>query len=251
MSGDFTLWGTLAVTRLFMKAIANLETWGLTESELGGLANEVVVRFTLAYPGYAAVVAYPPGERRRKLAALLRAKYQALKAALPPGPFEKLGTHYRPVGIRRRLPAQQLPTLLARPGVEDIWIEEIEGLAPLVRPAEPTCWSIKARFAVQVEHETTGLQLVEERILLVAALDEEDARQRLLPTFASYAEPYLGAGGRLVRWQFEAFLDAYEVEAGPLAALLSAEGLEVFSAISRRRLTPARAWQPALPTPPG
>lgn len=239
------------MTRLPMKAIANLETWGLTESELGGLANEVVVRFTLAYPGYEAVVAYPPGERRRKLAALLRAKYQALKAALPPGSFEKLGTHYRPVGIRRRLPAQQLPTLLALAAVEDIWVEKIAGLAPKKPVAELKCWSVKARFAVQVEHETTGLQLVEERILLVAALDEEDARQRLLPTFASYAEPYLGAGGRLVRWQFEAFLDAYEVEAGPLAAQLTPEGLEVFSETKSRRLKREFAWLPARPTPPG
>lgn len=234
-----------------MKAIANLEAWGLTESELGELANEVVVRFTLAYPGYEAVVAYPPGERRRKLAALLRAKYQALKAALPPGPFEKLGTHYRPVGIRRRLSARQLPALLAQPAVEGVWLEKIEGLAPLARAAEPTCWSIKARFAVQVEHETTGLQLVEERILLVAALHEEDARQKLLLTFARYAEPYLNAAGLLVRWQFEEFLDAYEVEAGPLAALLSAEGLEVFSTTSHRRLTPAQAWQPVLSALPG
>ena len=170
------------MTRLPMKAIANLETWGLTESELGGLANEVVVRFTLAYPGYEAVVAYPPGERRRKLAALLRAKYQALKAALPPGSFEKLGTHYRPVGIRRRLPAQQLPTLLTRPGVEDSWIEEIEGLAPL-RQALPAAEVLMLSIYTDAERvfealrqgaigyleKTTPLPLLKEHLLQVAA----------------------------------------------------------------------------------
>ena len=210
-----------------MKAIGNLLAWGLSESELPTLANEAVVHFSLAYPGYQAVLAYPPAERKNRIAAQLRAKYQALKAALPPGPFEKIGSHYRPAGIRRRLPLRQLPALLGLAAVEDIWVEEIEGLAPRPPVADPKCWSIKVRFAVQIEHETTGLQLVEERILLIAALDEEEARRKLRPTFAGYAEPYLNPDGYLVRWQFEAFLDAYEVAAGPLAELLSPdEGLE-------------------------
>jgi hypothetical protein len=234
-----------------MKAIENLATWGLRETELTSLANEAVVCFRLAYPGYQAVLAYPPAERKNRIAAQLRAKYQALKAALPPGPFEKLGSHYRPAGIRQRLPLRALPALLGLAAVEGIWVEEIEGLIPRPPVAEPRCWSIKARFAVQIEHETTGLQLVEERILLIAALDEEEARQKLQPTFAGYAEPYLNSAGHLVRWQFEAFLDAYEVAAGPLAELLSTEGLEVFSQTSRRRLTPELAWLPNLSAPPG
>jgi hypothetical protein len=234
-----------------MKAIANLAAWGLAENELPALTNEAVVRFSLAYPGYQAVLAYPPAKRKNRLAAQLRAKYQALKAALPPGPFEKLGSHYRPAGIRRRLPLRQLPALLGLAAVEGIWVEEIEGLIPRPPVADPKCWSIKARFAVQIEHETTGLQLVEERILLIAAFDEEEARQKLQPTFAGYAEPYLNSDGYLVRWQFEAFLDAYEVAAGPLAGLLGPEGLEVFSQTSHRRLTPERAWHPDRPAPPG
>lgn len=234
-----------------MKAIENLAAWGLAESELPTLANEAVVHFSLAYPGYQAVLAYPPSERKNRISAQLRAKYQALKAALPPGPFEKLGSHYRPAGIRRRRPLRQLPALLGLVAVEGIWVEEIEGLAPRPPVADPKCWSIKARFAVQIEQQTTGLQLVEERILLIAALDEEEARQKLQPTFASYAEPYLNSAGHLVRWQFEAFLDAYEVAAGPLAELLSTEGLEVFSQTSRRRLTPKWAGHPARPAPPG
>ncbi len=225
----------------------NLADWGLTETALDAMTNYAVVRFTLAYPGYQAVLAHPPGERTRRIAALLRAKYQALKAALPPGEYEKLGSHYRPAGIRRRLPVRQLPALLKLAAVEEVWLEEIEGLAPRPPVAAPSCWSIKARFAVQIEQQTTGLQTVEERILLVTAPDEETARQLLLPTFADYAEPYLNSAGCLVRWQFEQFLDAYEVEAGALASQLPPEGLEVFSETKSRRLTPARAWLPALP----
>jgi len=234
-----------------VKAIENLAAWGLAESELPALTNEAVVHFSLAYPGYQAVLAYPPAERKNRIAVQLRAKYQALKAALPPGSFEKMGSHYWPAGIRRRLPVRQLPALLGLAAVEGIWVEEIEGLAPRPPVADPKCWSIKARFAVQIERQTTGLQLVEERILLIAAPDAEEARQKLQPTFAGYAEPYLNSAGRLVRWQFEAFLDAYEVAVGPLAELLSTEGLEVFSQTSRRRLTPELAWLPDRPAPPG
>ncbi|MDO7886343.1 DUF4288 domain-containing protein [Hymenobacter cheonanensis] len=234
-----------------MKSIGNLQAWGLTERELSRLANQAVVRFTLAYPDSQTVLAYPPAERRRQISARLRAKYQALKAALPPGPFEKLGSHHRPAGMRRRLPVEQLPALLALAAVEGIWVEEIEGLAPRASATEPKCWSIKARFAVQIEHATTGRQLVEERILLIAARNEEEARQKLRPTFVRYAEPYLNSDGQLVRWQFEAFLDAYEVEAGPLAGLLAAEGLEVFSETKSRRLKSEFAWLPAQAASPG
>lgn len=233
-----------------MKAILNLTDWGLAATELEKMDNYAVVRLSLAYPGYQAVLAYPPAERRRRLAALLRANYRALAAALPPGERKKIGSHYRPAGIRQRLPVRQLPALLKLAAVEGVWLEEVEGLAPKPPVATLKCWSIKARFAVQIEQQKTGLQTVEERMLLVAAPDEEAARQQLRPAFASYAEPYLNADGYLVRWQFEQFLDAYEVEAGALAGQLPAEGLEVFSETKSRRLTSAQAWLPGWPAPP-
>ena len=84
---------------------------------------------------------------------------------------------------------------------------------------------------------------------MVKAFDEAEAQRRLLPTFDDYARPYLNSAGYLVRWQFEQFLDAYEVGAASLAVLPAEGYLEVFSKTGRRKLTPDRQWHPALNQP--
>ena len=78
--------------------------------------------------------------------------------------------------------------------------------------------------------------------MLVKALDEEDARHKLLPGFKSYAEPYLNSAGLLVRWQFEKFLDVYSTDVPSLQAFLHDEGVEVFSELGNRKLKPGFEW---------
>ncbi|GAA4024197.1 hypothetical protein GCM10022409_05190 [Hymenobacter glaciei] len=113
------------------------------------------------------------------------------------------------------------------------------------KPAATKCfWSIKARFAIQIENVTGGLQTYEDRILLVKAADEEEAHRKLLPSFASYAEPYLSSAGLLVRWQFEEFLDAYETDVSSLDAFLRDEGVEVFSELGTRKRKAGYEWRP-------
>ena len=105
-------------------------------------------------------------------------------------------------------------------------------------------FAIIARFAVQIENRTKGLQTYEDRTLLIKAKSVEEAQQKLTKGFDDYAEPYLNHLGELVRWKFEAFIDSYQTNYDSLEAMLADEdvGIEVFSQLKKRRLNRNRIW---------
>jgi hypothetical protein len=198
----------------------------------------------LAYPGYQAVIQLAPRERIRQIDAQYRRAYQRLVALLPGTSFTRLGSRNRPTGLAASLPLAQLPPLAQQPFVSEVTIEAIEGLTCQEIASEPSFWCIQARFAVQIENKTTGMQMYEDRLLVIRALTEEEAKQKLLPSFEAYAEPYLNSAGLLVRWQFERFTDSYCFDIQDVDAFLSEHGVEVFSTLNNRRLRAGMDWQP-------
>jgi hypothetical protein len=79
--------------------------------------------------------------------------------------------------------------------------------------------------------------------VLIKALDQEEAQKKLLKSFESYEEPYLGASGRLVRWKFEKFLDAYSTSVYSAEDFSREEGVEVFSELRNRKIKPEHVWK--------
>ncbi|MFD1470339.1 DUF4288 domain-containing protein [Hymenobacter caeli] len=155
----------------------------------------------------------------------------------------RLGSRIRPTGITAKLRVHQLLSLLQQPCVNDITIQSIDNLPPKATILKPLFWSIQARFAIQIENQTTGMQKFEDRLLLIRAPTEEEAKQKLLRSFEAYAEPYLNSAGLLVRWQFEAFTDSYCLDINSSEELLSEQGVEIFSTLGNRRLRMGMDWK--------
>lgn len=227
-----------------MGHLTNLAEWGLTAAELPRLSQLAAVQIQLKYPDYKLFVQFPPPQRIREIDKLHRRNQQRLLALLPAAELEPTGTARRPTGVKTRLPLHELPQLLALEFVDGITIDDIAGMEPQPVPDKLAFWSVEARFAVQIEGETTGLQLYEDRLLIILADSEAEAKRKLTASFAAYAKPYLNSAGRLVRWQFEAFLDVYRAEAYSLSDFASDQGVEAFSRLRRRRLRPDQQWQP-------
>jgi hypothetical protein len=225
-------------------ATLDLKPWGLSQTDLQSLPQLASVRVHLAYPGYQAVIQLAPRERIRQIDAQYRKAYQRLVALIPGISFTRLGSRNRPIGLAASLPLAQLPPLAQQPFVSEVTVEAIEGLTCQERAPEPSFWCIQARFAVQVENVTKGMQMYEDRFLVIRALTEEEAKQKLLPSFEAYAEPYLNSAGLLVRWQFETFTDSYCLDIQGVDAFLSGQGVEVFSTLNNRRLRVGTEWQP-------
>ena len=59
----------------------------------------------------------------------------------------------------------------------------------------------------QVEGQTQGTQLCEERITVVTARSEREARARAARTMAADSFPYLAMSGHFARWSFEGVTD--------------------------------------------
>ncbi|MDO1451917.1 DUF4288 domain-containing protein [Rhodocytophaga aerolata] len=226
------------------KRIGGLEDWNLSEERLTHLTNRACVRIHLAYPDYKTFLAYPPAARRREIARTFREAFSALKLLLKGIPFERIGSSVRPRGVKVELPLHRVGELIREDFIGHISIEAIDGLEKkAAREPEGSFWSIKARFATQIEDQESGLQPYEDRILLIKAVDEQDAQKKLLKSFESYEEPYLNASGRLVRWKFEKFLDAYDTSVSSIEAFSSEQGVEVFSELANRKLKPEDVWK--------
>jgi len=101
---------------------------------------------------------------------------------------------------------------------------------------------VKTTVAVQIEDVTDGLQLYEERLVLIRAASCEQACEKVQAASAEYAQPYLNSDGQLVRWQLESVDDCYETSLTALNEFNNPAGTEVFSVLKRRRMTPERVW---------
>jgi hypothetical protein len=230
-----------------MSSKIDLTGWSLSEEGLRLQENVAQVRIHLAYPGHRPYLHLAPAERRKAISANYRRDYQHLLSFLKGHTWQRIGSGVRPTGVALQLPLNQLPALLAQPVVASISVEAIDGLKIQEIAPEPSFWCLLARFAIQIEHETGGLQKYEMRHLLVRAFTLEEAEAKLVPSFARYEEPYLNNAGYLVRWHFEAFVDSYQLDVSAGADFLSAEGVEVFSSLHQRRLQPAMEWHPETP----
>jgi hypothetical protein len=223
--------------------ILGLEGWGLSEGQLSQLDNLAEVSISLQYPGYEALQQYAPAERNRRTRAELRRAYAALKTELAGLTWKRRGSALHPDGVELQLPLHRLPTVLAMPEVRYVFISSIENRERPDLPDEPGLWAVEARFAIQIENQLKGNQTFEQRVVVVKALNEEEAKRKLLREFADYAQPYLNGEGRMVRWQFEEFVNVeWLVNASELDAALDT-GLEVFSKLRDRRIQPGMEWQ--------
>ncbi len=96
--------------------------------------------------------------------------------------------------------------------------------------------------AIEIEGLEKGMQTFEERFVIVKAKSQDDAYQKMENQKKSYVKPYLNSDGRQVRWRIESFDDCYETGVDKLSEFNNPEGVEVYSKLKSRKLTPERIW---------
>ena len=227
--------------------VTGLKDFGLTLRTLGQLGDRSVrVGVSFAWPGLTrAFVAMRPPER---LAEMHRRKREALRRARsrwPTGDLRRVGSERSPHGFEVTLAARRVPELASERGYSFVDVRSVEGRirrGTRRRPNEEW-YAVRGRVAIQVEGQRKGLQAVEDRIVLVKALDGDDAVARLKREWSDYARPYLNPRGERVRWQLESVVDVYstnEVELDP-------RGVEVYSKLANRRIRSNNRWEPGKP----
>jgi hypothetical protein len=159
---------------------------------------------------------------------------------LPFENYEVIRFNSAPVGVRLTIPAQSVHKLFNLRHAESIRIQAIKGLKIKNTSKSPRLFAVKARLVFQLEGQTKGLQHCEERIFLISAKSEEDAKRRATRKFRQEESPSLTVSGHCYRWHFEKIIDVCE----PIEESFNPAGTEVYYNYRNRRLRPEYEWHP-------
>lgn len=229
--------------------MSGLEEFRLTRRALRELgARSVTVEISIpvspyVYPSAARfreLLKISPQQRRSLVRQWRVAKHQNLLRELPFRKYKIVRSNSAPIGVRLTVPAHSVQRLFRLRHAESIRIERISGRKRARTLSEERLYAVKAQLAFQLEGQTRGLQLCEERIFLLSARSERDARRRATREFRLEGFPSLTVSGHFHRCHFERILDVCE----PIETSFNPAGTEVYYNYRWRRMVRAREWHP-------
>lgn len=231
--------------KIIKPTIYGLDDYSLSLKELVSLKDRTVkLRAHIAYIDRKPLFPFTPEIRKKKLNEVEKGLFNKLRDIWPSKDYTVIGSKKRPGGISGQVRATDIRKFINKNFLQDISIEEIEGMRKRKLRKEKSWFAVKAHFEIQIEGQTKGFQEVEERIVIVRAVDCKDAQKRLIKNFKEYDEPYLNKYGEMVRWHFEKVIDIYEMNVDTI----DPKGTEVFYEFIRRRMKPEYEWQPLKET---
>ena len=230
--------------------ISGLKQFGLSLSGLRLLgARLVTVEIVIGLPPYIypsrfelrRLLQFTPPERRTLVRQWRRSRYAALRKELPAKNVEVMKLNMDPVGVRLTLPARSIARLRRLRNADAITICSIKGLRVRKPTPEKTrLYAISGRMVFQVEGQTRGTQLCEDRITIMTARSEREARARVARIMNSESHPYLLPSGHFARWSFEGTTDVCECP----DEKFSSRSTEVFYRYKKRRVNAKNEWHP-------
>ncbi len=211
--------------------------------ELDSFEEPLRIRIHLKYPDYKDLLNLKPNERIKEIRQRKRDKFKEFTSSIKKD-FNRVGSIKDPSGLEISCSKSEVLKYNNDRRIENISILVSEDSTNLDFESIELYYAVVARFAIQIENRTKGLQDYEDRILLVKAKSGKEAEKKLKLGFKNYEKPYLNPLGELVRWKFEEFIDWYETSYDSLEDMLNdeKEGIEIFSRLKSRRLNNARAW---------
>ena len=151
-----------------------------------------------------------------------------------------------PVGVSVAVTAAALSRLSKSKHVGSITIQSVHGKRPRATAAAhrlrgQRLYSVRALFALQWEKQDQGLQLVEDRVVLMQARSEAEAKRRAERQFRYESSPALDPRwGRFRRWGYQGIVDVCE----STDEKWSPSGTEAYYEIRNRRMKRQYEWHP-------
>ena len=227
-----------------MAELYYLEKFGLTPATLKKLGSrKVVLHAYLRGPEVKTLFRYAPAERLERMRECYERQARQAVRAWPSDTCtvkRSKGVKSRPYAIAGELPAAKVHLLLGIVSLESVWIEAVAGRKPRPQTPKPEWFTVHARFAIEIEGQTKGMQTYEERFIMVKAKSFDDAERLVRPGFRAYASPYINPDGEMVRWVFEEIIGVSKVD----GEQFDGSPVEVFSTLKTRPMRPDRVWQP-------
>ncbi|WP_194778603.1 DUF4288 domain-containing protein [Pararhodonellum marinum] len=224
-----------------MEKLIGLNEWILDEaiSDKERLAEASIY---LIYPDLGTLKDLLPKERKKRIDLELRERFRELTDRISVKEYSLLGTKKRPIGIKTTLTFDALKDISTFDCIWHIFINKISSAKKRRVRASQSFYFIKMTVAIEIEGLQKGMQTFEERFVIVKAKSQDDAYQKMEKQKKNYVKPYLNSDGRQVRWRIESFDDCYETGVDKLSDFNNPEGVEVYSKLKSRKLTPERIW---------
>ncbi|QMU31392.1 DUF4288 domain-containing protein [Adhaeribacter radiodurans] len=224
--------------------IYGLEDFGITESDLvnnyAAKKFNVEIKFSY-YPDVESLKPYPVEQRRALVCQHFRDQLKVVKDNYPTRDYQIIGTRFKPWGITGQLTGQQLAELQNNEQLTYMNVEQVEGVQKIEKQPEPEdealpqYYSIKGLFVAEFDgsDSSTGVQLTEERVVLVKALNCEEAKKKTRLEFDKYSQAEIFTSSyHFTKWKFLNILDIYDLG----IAEIDPEGTEVYSIWKKRKL---------------
>jgi len=221
--------------------VVGLDDYEITIDELKALSpKKITYRFFFKSVKIKPLIPLEPHERSAAIAEYLKKSVISAKKRFNFDTFKPNGSK-KPWAVDAVSDTKTFLALIKSRNIESVFVKEIGGLRKCRKPGtKPSLYSVRAKVAIQVEGQTSGLQTVEDRIITVMAKSFDDAEKKLTKEWKDYAEPYLNTSGELVRWHLEEVVDVYDVSEDEI----DPDGTEVYSSFSKRRMKPEYEWHP-------
>jgi hypothetical protein len=233
-------------------AVTGLENFKLTEASFRrlGITRTWAHVSLRTYDLTPAVRKLPPARRHDYLIARANRWLASLRRSFPKlaftGTYGKLPSKIRrrsdlPSSLRVSGPGRAVLAVANAPGVRSVHVIKVAGFRRRRSPIPPLSWyCVRALVAVRVEGVTSGIELTEDRFVLLRASSFEDAKKRLRRKWQEYASPNLNSLGQMVSWSLDKITDVYSTG----EAEIDVTGTEVYSKLVRRKMRPSRGWRP-------
>ncbi len=235
-------------------SVTGLDEFGLSRSQLRGLGvRSVAAEVYLRLPPHL----YPSPKLFRQLLPLTPLTRRELIRTWRKGQLARLTQEQRipvhtvlrrgrdPIGLSVTLTAKAVYRLLQSRYVGHVTIKSIQGKSSRAVAAArdgtvQRLYSVRVLFALQWERQRRGLQLIEDRIVLMRAKSEAEARRRAERQFRTEGTPVLNTDGHFCRWAYQGLLDVCE----STDREWSPRGTEAWYEVRNRRLKRQHEWHP-------
>ncbi|RLD53547.1 MAG: hypothetical protein DRJ05_16275 [Bacteroidetes bacterium] len=174
-------------------------------------------------------------ERRLLIRQKSRDSLKRIIRLYPNNYYELIGTRIIPRGIIGSVTGKQLLELEKSEPESYVTICKAGNIKQIKKEKVKQYYSVQGLFAVKVEgfDYSNSIRFIEERIILLKAIDLKEALKKAEIEFIRYGElEYLNSDFRLTKWEFIEVLDSYETG----ETELDLEGTEVFSICKNRKL---------------
>ena len=146
-----------------------------------------------------------------------------------------------PHSLSFRGPARELLAIAGSAAVRSVHVAKIAGYRRRRSRTSALAWyCVRAWVLIRVEQARSGIQMTEDRLVLVRASSFQDAKKRLRQQWREYAAPYLNSDGQMVSWSLAKVIDVYET----CETEIDPAGTEVYSKLGKRRMRPEYVWHP-------